>query len=231
MDSAARIFAIVPAAGSGSRMAATVSKVFLPIGEESVVARTVRVLGSAAQFAGIVVMCSAVDRERMHQEVSTLHPNVDVALGGATRQESVRAGLAFLAARYSPSSPDIVLIHDAARCFVSPDVVTRCVAGALKHGAVTAAVPIVDSVLRAGDDKSCAGWVDRTGMWAVQTPQAFRYDLLSQAHHVATPGATDDASLVAAIHPVKVVEGARENIKITVPADFEFAKSFLLPRS
>lgn len=231
MVSQPRLFAIVPAAGSGSRMGAAVSKVFLPVGSETVIQRSVRILSAAARFEQIVVLASQEDESAMRQALARSPGAPWVARGGETRQASVSRGLAMLSESASPAGDDIVLIHDAARCFVTPEVVGRCISGAIEHGAVTAGFQIVDSLLRADGKEQAMSWVDREGMWAVQTPQAFRFALLSEAHRRAAPGATDDASLVASLHPVTVVPGARENIKITVPADYEFARRYLIPRS
>ncbi|NDC37661.1 MAG: 2-C-methyl-D-erythritol 4-phosphate cytidylyltransferase [Proteobacteria bacterium] len=223
-----RLFLIIPAAGSGSRMRAAVPKVFLTVGTEKVIARTVRILHSSVQFASTIVLTAPEEQMSMRQALAEAQGRVEIVVGGQTRQESVRLGLAALTERCAPSPDDIVLIHDAARCFVTPEIVERCISAAIEHGAVTAALALVDSLLRSDTQGTAAAWVDRTGMWAVQTPQAFRYALLAEAHNRAAPGATDDASLVAALHPVTVVEGARENIKITIPSDYEFAKRYLL---
>lgn len=138
-------------------------------------------------------------------------PMVDVVVaGGATRSESVRAGLAAV-----PSDAGIVLVHDAARPLASLDLWRRVLAAVASGSeAVVPAVPLVDTLREVG-----GGTVDRTRYVAVQTPQGFRADALRRAHESAAEG-TDDASLVEAIGGmVLVVDGESENRKITTQAD------------
>jgi 2-C-methyl-D-erythritol 4-phosphate cytidylyltransferase/2-C-methyl-D-erythritol 2,4-cyclodiphosphate synthase len=146
---------------------------------------------------------------------------VRFVLGGVERNESVYNGLKAL----SDLAPDdIVLIHDAARPFIMPAEIMRVASAARQTGAATLAVPVTETLRR--DDGT---YIDRSGVWAVQTPQAFRYGLLMKAHE-AGKGArvTDDTGLVAALgHPVEMVLGDRANIKITTPEDWAFAERML----
>jgi len=225
-----RLFVILPAAGSGSRMGSERSKIFLRLGTESVLQRTVRLLMAGLPISQMLVMASESDISDVRTELRDLSGQVEVAVGGRTRQESVRLGLEHLALGCNPAQSDLVVVHDAARCFVAADVLKRALQAARNKGAITVGVPVADSLLRADSAEGRASeWVDRSNLWAVQTPQIFRYQLIHDAHAQAKDDATDDASLVATLHTVSVVEGSRENIKLTTPADYEFALKVLLP--
>jgi 2-C-methyl-D-erythritol 4-phosphate cytidylyltransferase/2-C-methyl-D-erythritol 2,4-cyclodiphosphate synthase len=148
-----------------------------------------------------------------------------VVAGGATRQESVWAGLCEVSA-----GMDCVLIHDAARPLVSPRLIESCGAAAASHGAAIAALPVSDSLKRSVGDVIAAS-VDRSGLWTAQTPQAFRLSVITEAYTRARRDgvvATDDAALVEATgRPVRLVMGSPRNIKITYPADLALAESLV----
>lgn len=145
--------------------------------------------------------------------------------GGDTRQESVWAGLRELSA-----SMDYVLIHDAARPLVPPRLIESCAAAARAHGAAIAAMPVSDTLKRATGEL-IADTVDRSGLWAAQTPQAFRVAVITEAYERARSEgtvATDDASLVEAMgRSVKLVMGSPRNIKITYPRDLALAEALM----
>lgn len=231
-----RYAVIIPAAGSGSRMGASVPKVLLPSsqheGADSILRQTVQLFCSH-QMCEHIVVC--VPEEWRSQCVTDLDGcrNCTLVAGGATRQDSVSRGIEAL---YNlPSSrPEMpVLVHDAARCCITLDVVQRVIDGVAQHRAVTAAVPIVDSLCRAGDG-AITQYVDRSSLWAVQTPQGFLLRDLREAHIRASQqgvDALDDASLVAEICPVHIVEGDRLNIKVTQPGDLRIANLVASARS
>ena len=153
-------------------------------------------------------------------------PKTVITDGGATRQESVLRGLEALESLAGVGSETVVLVHDAARCCVSQAVIDSVVSGVLEFGAVTAGVPVVDSLCRA-QDGVIEGYVERANAWAVQTPQGFRLGELARAHREAVQGgyeALDDASLVARLRSVRVVPGDRFNIKVTQPEDLSVAE-------
>lgn len=152
-----------------------------------------------------------------------------IVAGGETRQESVAQGIACLGAI---GDNDIVLVHDAARPLVRQDVIDRCIEGARIYGAAVAALPVADTLKQAGGERDVVRTVDRDGLWAVQTPQAFRLGLLRQAHASAARDGfqgTDEASLVERLgtQPVHLVDGARENVKLTAASDLVFAQQWL----
>ncbi len=147
--------------------------------------------------------------------------DLDVVIpGGATRQESARLGL-----EASPGF-DRVLIHDAARPFVTHAVIDRVLAALDRHDGAIPALPVTDSLRRGGDIVDSE--VDRADLWRVQTPQGFRYGAILAAHRVAAPGATDDAEVLrSAGGTVAIVEGDEANFKLTTPADFVRADQML----
>lgn len=217
------VTALIAAAGRGSRVGGRRPKQFLPIGGEPMLAKTLAVFQQAPVIDHIVVIVPSGEepycREAIVRRYGVAKVRAVVA-GGETRQASVVAGLQ--AVDWSTS---IVLIHDAARPFVPEAIIARVVERARATGAAIAALPIVDTLKRSVD--GCAMTVERDGLWAAQTPQAFRIDLLRHAvERAASDGfvGTDDASLVERVgHPVALVEGHPANIKITRMDDFVLA--------
>ena len=198
-------WAIVVAGGSGERFGER--KQYLALAGERVLDWALR--AAAAGADGVVVVVPA-DRAEEPE------PPADVVVaGGATRSASVRAGLAAV-----PDDADVILVHDAARPVPVPGVWHR-VRAAIDAGADAAvpAVPLADTIRALG-----GGTVDRSGLVAVQTPQAFRAAALRSAH-AGEPEGTDDASLVEAVGGrVVVVDGDPANIKITTPVDLSLAE-------
>jgi 2-C-methyl-D-erythritol 4-phosphate cytidylyltransferase len=206
-----RTWAIVVAAGGGARFGS--AKQFARLGGVSVVERAVVVAQDVC--AGVVVVLPP-------ESAWTAPDGVQVAVGGATRSDSVRAGLAAV-----PEDADVVIVHDAARPLASRQlfelVVKAVVDGA--DGAVPA-LPVADTVKRVRDDRVIET-VARDGLVAVQTPQAFRAGALRAAHRLGAND-TDDAALVEANGgTVVVVEGERRNLKLTVADDLELAETLL----
>jgi 2-C-methyl-D-erythritol 4-phosphate cytidylyltransferase len=204
-------WAIVVAAGGGARFGA--AKQFARLGDASVLDRAAGVARESCD--GVVVVLPA-GREW------TAPPGVHVAIGGATRSDSVRAGLACV-----PDDVDVVVVHDAARPLASRALFARVI-GAVRAGADAAVpgVPVADTVKRVRDDHVIET-VPRDDLVAVQTPQAFRRSVLQAAH--AHGGLdTDDAALVeAAGGTVVVVEGEPRNLKLTRVDDLELAQALI----
>jgi 2-C-methyl-D-erythritol 4-phosphate cytidylyltransferase/2-C-methyl-D-erythritol 2,4-cyclodiphosphate synthase len=148
-----------------------------------------------------------------------------VVPGGEARRDSVRAGLA----EANPNS-DLVLVHDGARPFVTPDVVARTLLAAAAHGAAIAALPATDTLKEVDVECRITATLERSHIWLAQTPQAFRRDLLLRAHQTVPAGssATDDAGLVEQLgSPVHIVLGDVNNLKITTPEDLARAEQYL----
>ena len=212
-----RIAVLVVAAGRGTRAGGGLPKQWRPLGRKSVIAHSVAafrdVPGLGAALGRIVVVIHPDDRALLAAE--DLGP-VTVAIGGTTRNDSVRAGLEALA----DDPPDLVLIHDAARPAVSAGVIGRVI-GALKtHEAAAPAVEVSDALWR-GAEGLVAGTQDRTGLFRAQTPQGFRYAAILAAHRAHPSPAADDVEVARrAGMAVAIVEGSEDNLKITREADF-----------
>jgi 2-C-methyl-D-erythritol 4-phosphate cytidylyltransferase len=211
-------------------MGAAVPKVLLPMpaaGEgtsHSILQRTVETFVSDDLCDRVVVCCPTEWRDAFGHSLEAF-PKVSLANGGATRQESVRLGVEALREAVTRDGEDpqggCVLVHDAARCCVSREVIHRVVEGVRAYGAVTAGVPVPDTLTKVRDGE-IASIVDREDVWSVQTPQGFLLEELRSAHFAAVADnftGTDDASLVARLRPVRMVLGDRLNIKVTHPHD------------
>ncbi|MCJ7821802.1 MAG: 2-C-methyl-D-erythritol 4-phosphate cytidylyltransferase, partial [Armatimonadetes bacterium] len=208
------------AAGRGERLRSPENKAFVSLSGRPLVAHTLDALRASGALDEIVLVVAPEDVERARR--SLLQPGRDrgerVVAGGETRQASVRAGLA----EVSPAC-DLVLVHDAARPFVTSELVRACLEAAAAHGAAVSALPATDTVKEVGPEGVVTATLDRSRLWLVQTPQAFRRELLMEAHEAAAGAGvtgTDDASLVERIgHSVHVVLGDFGNMKITHPED------------
>ena len=196
--------------------------------ERSILARTVAVFDRDRDCKAIVLCVPAAWREECERQVS-FAGRVAVVNGGATRQESVSCGVSALVEKFDVQDDSVVLVHDAARCCLTPEIVERVVQGVSEHGAVTAAVPIYDALSRA-ENRTLTTYVDREALWSIQTPQGFLLQDLLAAHAAAERDgiqALDDAALVARVRPVQVVMGDRLNIKVTHPDDLRVARMIL----
>jgi 2-C-methyl-D-erythritol 4-phosphate cytidylyltransferase/2-C-methyl-D-erythritol 2,4-cyclodiphosphate synthase len=205
-----RIAAILVAAGSGSRFGADTPKQFLTIAGKQVIRH------AAEALAPHVTLIQPVgDAEPIAAALAGL-AHLPTVPGGATRQDSVRAGLEALA----PYAPDIVLIHDAARPVIPARTVPDLLAALERAPGAIPAVPLADTLKRADGD-AIAATVPRAGLFRAQTPQAFRFATLLALHRAGTDApVTDDASLLeAAGQTVLLVAGAEDNIKLTYPED------------
>jgi len=222
-----RAAAIVPAAGRGERLGGAVPKSLVQLAGRPLVQYALTTLQEVAEIETVAVAAPA-DSIRQIQELARaagLTKVVAVVPGGADRQGSVAAGLAAL-----PPGPDLVLIHDGARPFLSRRLASEVIAAAARDGSATAALPVSETVKRAED-----GWVretlDRLSLHRIQTPQAFRRALLEQAHEAASREGfrgTDDAVLVERLgSPIRLVLGDPINIKVTVPEDLILAEAML----
>lgn len=209
------VVAILLAAGSGSRFGGVVPKQYLGIGGKPVLRHAAEALLAGGQVRALQPVCAAGDEARLCEALSGL-PALPPVAGGATRAESVQAGLAALAAR----APRIVLVHDAARPVVPKGTIEALLDALTRAPGAIPAQPVSDT-LKAGQDGMIARTVPRAGLFRAQTPQGFHYNVL-RAAHAATDAATatDDAELLERIgQPVALVPGCEHNIKITWPED------------
>jgi 2-C-methyl-D-erythritol 4-phosphate cytidylyltransferase len=214
--------AIVPAAGSGSRLARREPKALVLLGGRPLFLHALETL-RAVGFERLVI---AVPAQRVREVQEALHPAEDAVEGGATRAESVRRAFAALEARPG----DVVCIHDAARPFVTSEEVSEVMRAAEREGASIAATPIVDTIKRVETGR-IAQTIDRIGLWAAGTPQAFREDVLRRA--LAEGGeATDEAVLCERLGiPVAVSPISRLGFKVTTPEDLLLAEAILARRT
>ena len=223
---------LVVAAGRGSRVGAARPKQYLDLAGTSLLAHTLASL--ARTDAAILVVIHPDDRALYDASLAALPPGQTARFlppvpGGAARQDSVRLGLAALAAL----APDVVLIHDGARPFVSPALVERAVAAAARNGAAAPALAVTDTIKQVDEAGRIVATPHRAALRAVQTPQAFRFDLIYAAHQAAeaagATGLTDDAAIAEwAGHPVHVFEGDPGNMKVTTPEDVAAAQARLI---
>jgi 2-C-methyl-D-erythritol 4-phosphate cytidylyltransferase/2-C-methyl-D-erythritol 2,4-cyclodiphosphate synthase len=219
------VTAIIAAGGSGRRLGAAVPKQLLEIGGRTILERSVAAFASHPRVTDVIV---ALPQDLMAAQPSWLEamPSVRCVAGGARRQDSVAA--AFDAV---PQLADVVLVHDAARPFVSTELIDRCIESAWRFGGAIAAVPAIDTVKRVkpdGPDPVITGTVPRESIYLAQTPQGFRRNVLADAVAAGRTGvdATDEASLAEhAGHAVRVVEGDPANVKITTAADWQQAQN------
>jgi 2-C-methyl-D-erythritol 4-phosphate cytidylyltransferase / 2-C-methyl-D-erythritol 2,4-cyclodiphosphate synthase len=212
-----RIYAIIVAAGSGIRAGGGVPKQYRPVAGQPLLRHAVLRLLDHPAITGVTVVINPECRALYDDAVAGLALPEPIA-GGATRQDSVRAGLEALAS----DAPHLVLIHDAARAFVPDGVIDALVAAFADRDVDGAcpALPQVDS-LRRGSDGRFSGSVDRENLWRVQTPQAFRYPAILAAHRAAAPGATDDVAIALdAGLSVAITPGDERAFKVTEPDDF-----------
>jgi 2-C-methyl-D-erythritol 4-phosphate cytidylyltransferase/2-C-methyl-D-erythritol 2,4-cyclodiphosphate synthase len=221
----ARIAAIVVAAGRGHRLGGATPKQYLTVAGQPVMRTSLRLFAEHPEVDLVQPVIHPDDIglfESATSGVTALPP----VWGGATRQQSVRGGLEALEAR----RPQIVLIHDAARPFASPALVSRAIRAAGEAGAAIPGLPVVDTVKAVDDGGRVVDTVDRSRLRTVQTPQAFRYADLLQAHRRATREGRDDfpddAALVEwAGMSVSIFEGERANMKLTTAEDFSKAEA------
>ncbi|MHB8772134.1 MAG: 2-C-methyl-D-erythritol 4-phosphate cytidylyltransferase [Syntrophales bacterium] len=224
-----KTLAIVPAGGAGRRMGAAVPKQFLPLAGIPVLVRTLAALQYSSFIDEILVAVPAADIAQVRGDIVAaygLTKVTTVLAGGAERQDSVGNAL-----RQVPDEIGIVLVHDAVRPFVTPEVIARVVAAAQEHGAAAAGVPVRDTVKRAGEADRVVTTVAREGLWLAQTPQAFHRQVILAAYAQAGREGfvgTDDAALVERMGgAVRMVPGDHDNIKITTPEDLARGEAIL----
>lgn len=214
--------AVIVAAGRSERMGG-IDKLFAPLGGRPLLSRTLLAFEDTPCIDRIAVVASernaaavrALVAESRFARVQAIVP------GGARRRDSVRAGLEALA------GVEIVVVHDGARPLVAPELVARVVEAARASGAAICAIPARDTIKEV-DQGEVTRTLDRGRLWLAQTPQAFRLDLLLEAHRAFEGEATDDAAMVEALgHVVRVVEGDPHNVKVTTPEDLRLLESLI----
>ncbi|MBW8269438.1 bifunctional 2-C-methyl-D-erythritol 4-phosphate cytidylyltransferase/2-C-methyl-D-erythritol 2,4-cyclodiphosphate synthase [Caldovatus aquaticus] len=222
------IAALLMAAGRGSRFGGETPKQFLPLLGLPVIRWAAESLLAEGRVDALLPVCAPEEAPRVAAALEGLPGLRPPVAGGATRRESVRAGLEALAAAAAP--PRLVLVHDAARPFVPPGTVGRLLAALERAPGAIPAQPVADTLKRAEGGRIVAT-VPREGLYRAQTPQGFRFAALLAAHRAARDEATDDAALLeAAGEAVALIPGAETNVKITFPEDLARVESLLLAR-
>jgi 2-C-methyl-D-erythritol 4-phosphate cytidylyltransferase len=220
-----RYTAIIPAAGQGKRMGAGRNKQFLLIGNKPLLTQTIEIFVSDDWCDKIIIVGNEKEFNELQELVETLDHRKPIVLvaGGIERQQSVYQGLKMV-----EDDTTVVLIHDGARPFVSKQIVHEVVVKAEEEGAATVAVPVKDTIKKA-EQHVVTETLDRSSLWAVQTPQAFHLSVIRHAHEVAKRKGslgTDDASLVEQLgQAVHIIKGTYFNIKITTPEDLILAEA------
>jgi 2-C-methyl-D-erythritol 4-phosphate cytidylyltransferase/2-C-methyl-D-erythritol 2,4-cyclodiphosphate synthase len=223
------IAALVVAGGRGMRAAAPIPKQYALLGGIPILSRTVSQFLGHPRIDRVAVVIGVADRKRYEAAFPAPHPKLTAPVeGGDTRQQSVLNGLRALRL----TSPSRVLIHDAVRPFVAPDIISAVISALDAQPGAIAAVPLSDTLKRAGTDLLIAGTADRTGLWRAQTPQGFHYEAILAAHEAAAAAGrfdlTDDAA-VAELYGIKIaiVPGSEPNRKITTADDLAMAAQSL----
>jgi 2-C-methyl-D-erythritol 4-phosphate cytidylyltransferase len=215
--------AIIVAAGSGERMGGA-DKLFTEVAGRPLLAHAIAPFQEFEAISAIVLVLSTPNLKRGRELVEQhgFSKAGRLVAGGERRRDSVAAGLEAL------SACDYVCVHDGARPLAGVDIIERGLAAVQKTGAAVPAVRIVDTVKQANDDGLVTQTIDRSRLWAVQTPQFFRRDLLERAHRETTSEATDDAAMVEALgEPVRIFAGDARNVKVTVAEDLEVVRAVL----
>lgn len=220
--------AIILSAGKGRRLASDIPKQYMDVCGRPLLAYCLEAF-EASCADKIIIVCGAGDEEFVRENIAAGFGKVSrIVSGGAERYDSVLCGLR------AAAGTDIALIHDGARPFISHDAINKAVSAALEYGAAVCGMPVKDTIKLATGDGFIESSTKRSLTWLMQTPQAFKYDLILKAYESVLPGLspgdrseiTDDAGVFKLAYPdsgVKLIEGGYENIKITTAEDLEFA--------
>ncbi|HZC57925.1 MAG TPA: 2-C-methyl-D-erythritol 4-phosphate cytidylyltransferase, partial [Xanthobacteraceae bacterium] len=219
------VAAVIVAAGRGERAGGGIPKQYRDIAGEPMIRPTLRAFLNHPSVGVVQPVIGGGDEEAFRAATAGLAKLLPPVAGGATRQASVRAGLDALAAR----APALVLIHDAARPFLSPGLIGRAIAAGTATGAAVPGIVVADTVKGIDADSIVTETLDRTRLRIIQTPQAFGFDLILKAHRRAAAAGlesfTDDAALAEwAGQRVNVFEGESGNVKVTTNEDFARAE-------
>jgi 2-C-methyl-D-erythritol 4-phosphate cytidylyltransferase len=220
---APKLAVVIPAGGVGTRFGGRLPKQFIKLGGAPILTETVGHFTRHPAVIAIVVAAPEIHVERTRRALARIARKapVTVVQGGGMRQDSV-----WLALKATPRDAEVIIVHDAVRPLITRGLIDAVVSAA-ESGAAICALPITETIKRVRQDV-VETTLDRSELWAVQTPQAFRAALLREAHEKARRDGvvgTDDAMLVERLgHPVRVVRGLAENVKITTPEDLRRAR-------
>ena len=226
-----KISAIIPAAGQGTRMGSAIPKQFLLLQGKPILHHTLRAFEASGQVDSVILVVPEKDSAAAKKEWLLGYDIVKkIVVGGKERQDSVYNGFQALDA-----DTDVVLVHDGVRPFVTGDMILRAIEAAKNFGAAITAILVNDTIKLADADGFVEKTVDRSGLWRVQTPQAFQYAVLNEAFQKAVQDSyygTDEGSLLEyAGKKVKIIEGSEMNIKITRQEDLILGEAILNRRA
>lgn len=221
--------AIIVAAGTGSRMKTGINKQYLLLSGKPILAYTLETFERSQFISEIIVVINREEHKQFEDNILKHFKFSKVKFivtGGADRQESVYNGLIKVSCDL-----EIVTVHDGARPFVTVDNIAESIVAAENIGAACVGVPVKDTIKKVNQDGIVEETLERRFLWAIQTPQAFKKEILNRAHEKAIAEGfrgSDDCVLVERLgQTVKMIMGSYSNIKITTPEDLDFASSIL----
>lgn len=222
-----KVGAIIVAAGKSERMGG-VEKIFATINGKPLISHVVETFQQSPIIDCIVIVL-AKDKVGIGLDLAKKYhwsKVIAICAGGTRRQDSVSEGLKQF------DKVDWVMIHDGARPCITQDIIERGLEQAKDTGAAVPAMPVADTIKVVSTDSYVKGTPPRDKLWAVQTPQVFRFDIISEAHRKAKDDVTDDASMVESLgYNVKVFRGSYTNIKVTIPEDLIIAEAIIKSRN
>jgi len=223
-----KVTVIIVAAGMGKRMGVNKNKQYIVLGNKPVLAHTIEKFEKSPLVHEIILIIKSDELEYCKNNIIKTYGFKKVKKivpGGKERQDSVYNGIKAI------DEGNVVLVHDGARPFVSENIIEDSIKGSLKYNACVVGVPVKDTIKVVSEDNLILDTPNRKTLWQVQTPQAFKYEILKRAYDKAYEEnftGTDDASLVENLgYKVKMIMGNYENIKITTKEDLRFADSLL----
>nr|WP_212382129.1 2-C-methyl-D-erythritol 4-phosphate cytidylyltransferase [Alkaliphilus sp. B6464] len=224
--------AIIVAAGKGRRMGREYNKQYILLGNKPIVAHTIEVFEDSSLIDEIILVVGKGEVDLIKQIIIDKYnfkKVISIVEGGDRRQDSVYNGL-----RAIGNNCNIVLIHDGARPFITDSIIEEGIDVANKTGACIAAVPVKDTIKVSNESMDVVNTPNRETLWAVQTPQVFKYQLVMDAYEKLQNSnieATDDAMIIERLgYTVKIIKGSYENIKITTPEDLILGEGILKNR-
>lgn len=222
--------ALILAGGTGNRMGSDCPKQLMPLCDMPVICHSLNTFQQHDSIDAIFVVCnknSAKDYDFLYTAQYSFTKLQPLVCGGDTRKQSSNRGLLSIKSKFGADC--IVLIHDAARPFVSDKIISDNIDMCKQFGACTTAIPATDTLLISHDGSTFDGVSDRNLHYFAQTPQTFKLAAILSAHQNSHNNATDDTTLLLEKGmPVHIVMGSKQNIKLTTPDDFALAKSFLI---
>lgn len=229
-----KYFVIIVAAGKGLRMKEKIKKQYLHLAGIPILTRTIMTFDQCDQLHEIILVVPKEDSEYCKTHIIDSYEfkkKVHLIEGGEERQHSVLNGLKFIQETMNPDKDAIVMIHDGVRPFVNQNIIKECLLAAIEYGACIPAVKITDTVKEVFSELVIRKTLNREILYAAQTPQAFKLDLLLQAfdHAIKTSfQGTDEASLIEYFgQKVVIIKGSKMNIKITTPEDLALGEYLL----